>query len=190
MKQQIREWIQFFFVVAFGLAVSGCATAPTIKTDYQPGVDFTRYRTFSLFPVQPDAPGVDLPTLQRISRPAYDAIVAGLKAKGLQPVATGTGDLVVSVRGGSLPRVAIAEQGYSEMVMTRRGGVVVHHGTTDYRAYDERALVIQLFDSRTKTLVWVGEGRRQTTEAITAERVVNGIRQILAEYPPAKRGNN
>ena len=71
------------------------------------------------------------------------------------------------------------------------GGVGVNVGS-DIRQYDVGILTIDLYDSRSDSLVWRGKGSAITSTHSTPEKItakVNTmVREILAQYPPDFQG--
>jgi hypothetical protein len=169
------------------LLVAGCATP--VKTDYKAGVNFSHYRTFALMPLPQRGPDEDPGLMLRVAQPARDAVVSELTAKGLTQASENRADLMVSLKGRSLPRVEVSNYGYTYPVLTRYGAVtVVQDPRTTVSTYHERTLTIEIFDSRAKELVWVGWMKKDSSGPVTAEGLQQAIRQILAKFPPSPSG--
>jgi hypothetical protein len=166
------------------LFAAGCASP--VKTDYKAGTDFSRYRTFTLMPLPQSAPADDPGLMLRLAQPAREAVISSLTAKGLAETATAQADLAVNLRGESLPRVEITDYGYTYPLMTRAGTVtVVRNPYTSVSSYNERTLIIELLDTRTKELVWVGWTKKNSSRPVSPESLQEAIRKILEEFPPA-----
>ena len=170
-------------ILALVALTSGCTTP--INTDYKPGVDFSKYRTFALLPL-PQRGSIDDPGLVlRLAEPARDAVKSALATKGLTEVPTDKADLAVNLRGQSLPKVEVKDYGFSYPVMTRYGmATVVQNPHSSVSTYNERTLIIELLDNRSKELVWVGWLKKQSSNQVQAKDLQQAIQEILAKFPP------
>jgi len=164
----------------------GCTFTPKVHTKPRAGVDYSRYRTFGLMPLPATGPASDPGLMLRLAEPARQAVVEALTAKGFTETDRADADFAVNLRGESLPKVEVTDWGYNRTTYSRYGEPIpVHVGRVETRTYEERTLIVEVFDNRTKELVWVGWSKRKTTRPIKVENVQNGIRNILAEFPPA-----
>ncbi len=165
------------------LLLSGCAA--TVKTDYKTGTSFSQYRTFALLPLPQQAPAEDPGLMLRLAQPARDAVTTGLTAKGLSEAAADKADLAVNLRGQSLPKVEIRDYGYTYPLMTRYGTVtVVRNPYSTVSTYNERTLIVEMLDNRTKELVWVGWMKRESSRPVKPQDLQQAIGEILAKFPP------
>ena len=166
------------------LLTAGCSTP--VKTDYKAGATFSQYRTFALLPLPQKAPADDPGLMLRIAQPAREAVVGELTGKGLTEAAPNLADLSVNLKGQSLPRVEIRNEGFSYPVMTRYGMVnVVQNPYTSVSTYNERTLIIEMLDNRAKEVVWVGWMKKDSSKPVKPEVLQEAIRKILAKFPPA-----
>ncbi len=170
------------------LLVFGCATP--VQTDYKSGTNFAGYRTFALMPLPQPATAADPGMVLRLAQPAREAVVGGLTAKGLTEAPVSQADLAVNLKGQSLPRVEVNNYGYTYPVMTRYGTMtVVQNPYTSVSTYTERTLVIEMFDTHRKELVWVGSTRKNTSsKPVTPQALQDAIRKVLAKFPPSPPG--
>ncbi len=164
---------------------AGCATP--VKTDYKPGVNFSRYRTFAMLPLPQQATMDDPGMALRLAQPAREAVVSEMTAKGLAEAPANQAELAINLRGRSLPRVEATQYGYAYARWTRYGTVtVVRDPYVSVSSYTERTLVIEIFENQTKELVWVGSLTKETSsKPVTPQMLQEGIRKILAKYPPS-----
>jgi hypothetical protein len=178
----IARWISSAAIV---LLAAGCAT--TVKTDYKAGTDFSKYRTFALMPLPQRGPAEDPGLVLRLAEPARTAVRGSLAAKGMTEAPEDQADLAVNLRGQSLPRVEVRDYGYTYPAMTRYGMVpVVVNPQTSVSTYNERTLIIELLDHRTKELVWVGWTKKESSKPVSAEGLQQAIREVLDKYPPTE----
>lgn len=165
--------------LGLALAAAACSTLE-LNTDYTPGTDFGKYRTFEFRPAaQPKNPVA--------ARSVSYAVGQTLEAKGMKEVAQG-GDLLIYghfVRDEKLQfdtygytTVGWYGWGYSPAVTTAR---VIPVGT----------LLIDLVDASTKKLVWRGMVKDEIdTQLYPEEREKKAIgiaKQLFADYPPGSK---
>ncbi len=182
----MRALTPILFMVAAGTILLGTGCSTPVKTDYKTGANFSQYRTFALMPLPRQAPADDPGLMLRLAQPARNAVVGELTAKGLTEAPPNQADLAINLKGQSLPRVEIRDQGFTYPVMTRYGMVtVVQNPYTTVSTYNERTLTIELLDNRAKELVWVGWMKKESSKPVQPEVLQEAIRKILAKYPPA-----
>ena len=167
------------------LLTAGCATP--VKFDYKTGTDFSKYRTFALLPLPQTSPTADPGLILRVAEPARATMAAELTSKGLTQAPADQADLAVNLKGRSLPRVEVTQQGYSYPVMTRYGMVtVVENPYTTVSTTNERTLIIEILDNRTKELIWVGSLTKTSSKPVSAQELQEAIHEVLTKYPPPK----
>ena len=173
-------------VAAMAILLPACSTTPKVYTQAKPGADYTQCRTFTLMPLPATGPASDPGLMLRVAEPARQTVVQCLTAKGLKEADRAQADIAVNLRGQSLPKVEVTDWGYTRTAYTRRYGLVpVHVGEVDVRTYEERTLTVEIFDNRSKELVWVGWSKREASGQIKIEKLQEAIRRIFAEFPPA-----
>jgi hypothetical protein len=159
-------------VAAFFLG--GCGVKA--NTDFMPGTDFAKYRTFAQSP----------PPTQRIrSLPGYTEIVgqqiqhmiaSDLKGKGYAPAGGQAADLLVAFSVSGQPRTD---------VVGTRGGFYGWGGDTFTQHYVVGRLVIDVFDNRDKKLLWHGWADREIFGSSAGMKTVEEVvKAILKEFPP------
>jgi hypothetical protein len=170
------------FLAALILMAAGCQTP--IKTEFNSERDFSAYRTFAQLPLPQTSPASDPGLIARLSEPVRMTLSSTLTAKGYQEVAQDTADFTVSLRGASLPRVDVKTTGYLYPVgrWQRNYGAPVRR--VDVRAYEERTLAVEIFDNKTKELDWVGWLTEDSRGRVETDKVLEGIRRVLAGFPP------
>ena len=170
-------------LIGFAVFLAGCSTP--VKSEYKPGVNFSQYKTFALQPFEAQAPAEDPGLMMRVSEPARQTVASELTAKGLNPEAQDKADLAINLRGQSFPRVEVKNYGYSYPVMTRAGMVtVVENPYSTVSTYNERTLLIEMLDTKTKEAVWIGWLKKESSKKVTPEAMEKAVRAILAQYPP------
>jgi hypothetical protein len=180
---ETRIVIRSATIVALAGALAACATAPKVHTEAKPGTDFSRYKTFALLPLPTVVSPADPGLMMRLAEPARQTVLETMQAKGLKAVELSQADFTLNLRGESLPKVEITDWGYTTYAFTMQGTVPVHVGERDVRTYDERTLIIEAFDARSKQQIWVGWSKRRSEGKVDVARVQQGIRNILAQFP-------
>lgn len=186
-RRRIGGWV---LCVGGLVLATGCATP--VKCDYKAGTDFSRYKTFALLPVTQQGPVEDPGAVLRLTGPAHAAVARELTLKGMTQASAGqAADVVVNLRGQSMPKVDVTDYGYTYPVWTRYGPVtVVRNPSMSVTTYTERTLVIELLDTRAKELVWVGWMKKNSSKPVTVEALDEAIRRVLEKYPPSAGGSS
>lgn len=164
-----------FGSIAMVLFLAASLFAQDVKTDYDRNANFGQYKTFSWDKVQTQDPlWVD-----RIK----SAVDASLAAKGWREVASG-GDV-------SLTATEIAQNQqilntyYDNFGRSRRfGGFGDATTTTDY--YQVGSLVVDVYDSQTKKLIW--QGSSSDTLSSKADKNIKNldksVQKMFKHFPP------
>jgi hypothetical protein len=155
--------------------LTAASLAQTVKTDYDRGANFSQYKTFSFEKVQTENPlWVD-----RIE----SAVSAALTEKGLLQVASG-GDVAVVAVGMTKTQQQLNTfyNGFGGGWRFRSFG----DSTTEVENYKVGTLVVDLFDAKTKTLLWRGSAS-DTVSNKSINNIKNldkGVQKMFAKYPP------
>jgi hypothetical protein len=154
--------------------------AQQVKTDYDRSTDFSRYKTYSWEKVQTQDPlWVD-----RIKA----AVNMALTAKGWTPVASG-GDV-------SIIAVELTETQQSLNTFydgfgggLRRGGGFGNESTTTVDDYQVGTLVVDLFDSKSKALVWRGSSSDTLSDKSdkNIKNLDKGVEKMFDHFPPGEK---
>jgi len=172
--------VQHRLFASLGIAMlfATSSFAQQVKTDYDRNADFSRYKTYSWERVQTQDPlWVD-----RIK----EAVNAALTAKGWTPVESG-GDVAI---------VAIEMTKNQQTLNTfydsfgggwgwRRGGGF-GDATTTVDNYKVGTLVVDLFEARTKTLLWRGSSSDTLSDKSdkNIKNLDKGVQKLFDHFPP------
>jgi hypothetical protein len=168
------------------LAMTGCASGPTIRSNADQSVDFTRFRTFNfLQPLSTDREGYQ----SFISRDLMAAAERELVGLGLTRTDTNP-DLLVNFAANLDQRLRVTQTPQSS-----RGGFGTHRRgfystwpsyRTDVRQYTQGTLVVDVINASSMQLVWEGVAEHRITQR-TADNigpVIDGaMRDIFAKFP-------
>lgn len=169
-----------FVLIGMMLVLAGNASAQQVKTDYDRSANFTQYKTYSWEQVKTkDALDVD-----RIK----SAVNAALAAKGWTQASS----------GGDVSIVAIEMTQQQQTLNTfydnfgggwgwrRFGGGGFGESTTTTDTYTVGTLVVDLFDAKTKQLVWRGSAS-DTLSKNSEKNIKNlnkGAEKLFKNFPP------
>lgn len=172
------------FLALFVAALLCCATvaqqsqqSAMVATSHAPGLDFSRYHTYRWVESEGQHPD---PTVDAQLKQLIDLQLA---AKGLTK-ADGTADLNVSYQT-AVSRTQTWEV-YEDWTQTalmnqrvpQRKKIIVDSGT----------LVIDMYDTVAKSLVWTGRATKILDPAVSREdrqkNLDNAARKLLADFPP------
>jgi hypothetical protein len=176
---------KLFSTLVLFLSIATTANAQKVYVDFDHHVTFSNYRTFMWIskPHYRSDPVMD----ERI----VDAINSTLMSKGLQFVPEG-GDIGVAVH------VATRERHTVETFYTGFGGGWRWHfgsgfGTafTTMEPYEVGTIVVDLFDTRTKEIVWRGVATDSLSEKPEKDtkKLEKAIDKLFRHFPPGAVGD-
>lgn len=160
------------------LAALGTALAQQVKTDFDHQANFSRYKTYSWQEVKV----ADSLWVTRIQS-AVDAQLAG---KGWTKVESG-GDVAVVAIGASHTERKL-QTFYDGMSggWRWRGFGGMGEATTTEQDYKEGTLVVDLYDGKSKQLIW--RGSAEDTVSNNAEKneknLDKGVAKMFKKFPP------
>jgi len=169
-----------FVLMGMMLLCAGKSSAQQVKTDYDRGINFGQYKTYSWEQVKTkDALDVD-----RIKT----AVNAALAAKGWTLVDSG-GD--VSIIAVEMTRdqqtLNTFYDGFGGGWGWRRfGGGGFGEATTTTETYRVGTLVVDLFDTKTKQLIWRGasSGTLSDNSNKNIKNLDKGVEKMFKNFPP------
>jgi hypothetical protein len=166
--------------IGVALALCGCASGPTIKTDQDPTADLSRYHTYSWVYRAPPA-GMNPLLFERISQ----SIDRGLAARGFTKAQPG--DFAVAFTVGARDKVQVDDFGpYGAFYPgVYRGAWARGYSNVEVRQYTEGTLAIDVFDTATKRPVWHGTASQDLPSNGPDQATIdNAIDSVLARFAP------
>jgi hypothetical protein len=159
---------------------AGKASAQQVKTDYDHGVNFAQYKTYSWEQVKTKDP-LDVDRIK-------SAVNAALAAKGWTQVDSG-GD--VSIMAMEITRnqqtLNTFYDGFGGGWGWRHfGGGGFGEATTTTETYKVGTVVVDLFDTKTKQLIWRGS-ESDTLSNNSDKNIKNldkGVEKMFKKFPP------
>jgi hypothetical protein len=164
---------------------AGKLSAQEVKTDFDHSANFNQYKTFSWETVQTKDPLL----VQRIK----DAVNSTLSAKGWTQVPSG-GDVEVFAVETTQDQQTLDTfyNGFGGGRRWRGFGGGFDDATTTVETYKVGTLVVDLFDAKTKQLIW----RSSSSDTISNDANKNtknldkGVTKMFKRFPPNASGKN
>jgi Domain of unknown function (DUF4136) len=162
------------------LLFAGRLSAQEVKTDYDRSANFAQYKTYSWEHVKTKDP-LDIDRIKA-------AINAALSAKGWTQVDSGGEVSVVAIEmTQNQQTLNTFYDGFGGGWGWRRfGGGGFGEATTTTETYKVGTLVVDLFDAKTKTLLWRGSAS-DTLSNNSNKNIKNldkGVEKIFKRFPP------
>ena len=158
----------------------GAAFAQQVKTDFDHQANFSQYKTYSWQEIKPANSLWDT----RIK----NAVDAQLAAKGWTQVDSGGDVAVVAVKTSKTQRtLQTFYDGFGGGWGWRRfGGGGFGDSTTTEQDYKVGTLVVDLYDAKTKQLIWRGSAQDTLSDkADKNEKNLNkGVAKMFKKFPP------
>jgi len=174
--------------LAAGLALVGCTTTPKFNSEFKKDADFTKYKTYTVVPLPQKVEGMDPGAGLRLGSSALESAKAAMGGKGYtEASAPKEADIALIIKGKSVPKTDVTDWGFS-YGMGWGGypyGAAYMGSSVSVDQYDEGTLIVEAYDVKAKTMVWVGwvSGRVASKTEGQAERVAAAVTQVLASYP-------
>src|SRR5580692_8607352 len=162
---------------------AGGAAAQQVKTDYDRSANFTQYKTYSWEHVKTKDPLF----VVRIK----NAVNVALAAKGWTQVESGGDVSIVAVQVTSNQETLNTfYNGFGGGWGWRRfGGGGFGEATTTTETYKVGSLVVDLFDAKTKTLIWRGSSSDTLSDNAqkNTKNLDKGVQKMFAHFPPEEK---
>lgn len=188
----MKKSIAFSSILISIFFLTLCRPSITITTDYDKSVDFSKFKTFGFLPLDdPSKQFVNDIDRQRLN----DAVADELIARGWQRV-EGAGDAMIGFH------VIVEKKTGTTAYTNYYGGMGYGYGfgygyygspgmsSTTVQQYDYLVgtVIIDIFDSETKKLVWEGVGNGQIDEnrKHREENIKKDVARMFADFPVAK----
>jgi hypothetical protein len=177
MKEKLMNVQRTIFgSIGAALLLATASFAQQVKTDYDRGTNFSQYKTYSWEKVQTQDPlWVD-----RIK----DAVNKALTAKGLTPVASGGDVSVVAIE--MTKNQQSLNTFYDGFGGGWRWGGGFGNATTTVDNYKVGTLVVDLFDAKTKTVIWRGSASDTLSDKSdkNIKNLDKGVQKMFEHFPP------
>ena len=164
----------------FFMALLGSAFSQKVQTDFDHQANFSQYKTYSWQEIKPANSLWDA----RIK----NAVDAQLATKGWTQVPSGGDVAVVAIKTTQTQRtLQTFYDGFGGGWGWRRfGGGGFGDATTTEQDYKEGTLVIDLYDAKTKKLIWRGSAQDTLSDkaAQNEKNLDKGVAKMFKAFPP------
>jgi len=187
MKNTLRTGL---FLLALAL-LAACASGPTIQTDYDRSIDFSKYKTYNYFSPM----GIENPNYSSLLGQMFrDAIDKQMQARGY--VKSDNPDLLFNVSARLEDKTKVTTMTDPMMYggyYGYRGGLYAPWGgygygtTTHVSQYTEGTVNIDMVDPKLKRMLWEGvaigrvDGKRKNPEL--RQDIMDGVAEMFEGYP-------
>jgi uncharacterized protein DUF4136 len=178
-KNMFRK-IAVFVVLGIALG-NGVARAQSVKTDYDPKVNFSAYRTYYWATTDPTPNDL-------MNRRIIAAVDQWLMAKGWIPVPPALADVAVSVHVATKERYTL--QTFYDGWPSGWGVYGWGTATTEVIPFVQGTMVVDLFDARTKRLIWRGIATDTISDdpQKNAKKIEKAVEKMFKKnFPPAMK---
>ncbi len=167
-------------LIALMFLFVGNSSAQQVKTDYDRNANFAQYKTFSWEHVKTQDP-LDVDRIK-------SAVNAALAAKGWTQVDSGGDVSIVAIQTTQDQQTLNTfYDGFGGGWGWRRfGGGGFGEATTTTETYEVGTLVVDLFDTRTKQLIWRGSASDTLSNNSNKniENLNKGVDKLFKKFPP------
>ncbi len=186
-----KKMSRFVLLTSAVMLLASCASKPTIETDYDHTIDFSKYTTYGFF----NPMGIENPNYSSIYGSIFrDAISKEMESRGYKM--SDNPDLMINVSGRlqdktkvtttSDPYMGGGYYGYRRGAYGAWGGY--GYGTqTHVSNYTEGTVNVDMVDRAMKRMVWeavaVGRVNEKKTNEETRTNIYAGIQEMFAGYP-------
>ncbi|ANQ50338.1 DUF4136 domain-containing protein [Flammeovirga sp. MY04] len=190
MKSIKHIWLNIAAFIGLAFLVTSCSSTK-ITTDYNPGTNFTQYKTFSLLPWQGNSSSTKVTAFDR--ERVKNAVITNMQGLGYTySEQDTTADLQVGMVFTTKEKKSVTSYNAGYGGWYGPWGM----GATHYSEYDytEGTFVIDVFDTQAKKLLWEAAAVSTLTEKqespTVRERNINRfIKSIFKKYPTQPGSN-
>ena len=163
---------------ALFLVALGTALAQQVKTDFDHRANFSQYKTYSWQEIKPENSLWDA----RIK----DAVDAQLAAKGWTQVNSGGDVAIVAIKTTQTQKSLQTFYDGFGGGWRWRGFGGMGEATTTEEDYKEGTLVVDMYDAKTKQLIWRGsaEGTLSNNADKNEKNLDKGVAKMFKKFPP------
>jgi Domain of unknown function (DUF4136) len=180
MKSDLRNVSRAAALVVAGLLAAASARAQDVVVDFDKAADFSHYKTFAL----------KLGTSwgnQLSEKRVMDEITSGLQEKGWKVAPEGSADAIVVLHGATQMKKSLNtfySGGYGGYRWGGWGGM--GDSTTTVSEYKVGTLVTDIFDAKSKNLIWRGTASDEISDKPekNVKELAKASDKLFKNFPP------
>lgn len=158
---------------------SGCATTgPTIASHPDSAVAYADYKSFTMLRPASLIANHNPSATPALVRQVREETESAFLAKGLVKSQDGHADLLIHVHGGVAEKLEVQDWGLSYGRFARGFA-----GRQELSQHKEGSLLIDVFDARTRELIWRGSAIAEVDETPAPEKLKTAVAAVVARYP-------
>ena len=167
--------------VGFVVALAATAAAQDVKVDWDKSADFTKYKTYS----SEIATAWGSPFAEKR---AIEEVDKALGAKGWKKADAASADARVVIHGATEEKKSLntfySGGGYGGY---RYGAMGMGTSTTTVNEFTVGTMVVDIFDAKTKGLIWRGIGVDELSDKAdkNQKKIANATKDMFKKFPPA-----
>ena len=172
------------------MLLAACAPSLKVTSDFDKSVDFTKYKTFSMYQLHDKSGAVSQLNQNRI----IDAIKKQMVAKGFKEDDANPDVLVNVVTYLKEQQQVTANTnyyGYGGYYRPYAWGGGMASGTTTYSTYNyhDGTLMVDVVDAAKKQLIWQGVGNKEIDKpSKDPDKAINeAVTRIMESFPPGQK---
>jgi hypothetical protein len=176
-------------VVCVALAMLAGCSSVDVKTDYDPDVDFSKYKTYGWVGNNGVVEGSELASYPLAAKRVYESVNKILQERGYQMTDdVETADFAVVLHAGTKEKMQVTNYGGSYGYYWYDPWWGPYGGHTDVSYYTEGTLVIDFVDVENREMAWRGMGTgimKQYSSPEDAQKNLDKVvDRILEGFPP------
>lgn len=176
---------------------AGCASTPTVQSDFDPGFNFSQLNTYAWAPRTQE--GKDPAVYNNIVEARVkEAVNQALKAKGFSEVSSDPSFLVAwhgAINQQHSVNTVGTSYGYGWGWYGGWGGPGMSTSTTYVNTWNEGTLIIDIVDAKENKLVWRGSAQGEVDEhdddpQKMQQGLNDAVNKMMANFPPSSGSSN
>jgi hypothetical protein len=186
-----RNFARLVLLTGIAMLLTACASKPTIESDYDHTIDFSKYRTYAFY----NPMGIENPNYSSIYGSIFrDAISKEMNSRGYKE--SDNPDLLINVSGRMQDKTKVtttSSPNYGGGYHGYRGGRYGAWGgygygnSTHVSNYTEGTINVDMVDREQKRMVWegvaVGRVNEKNTPDETRANIYAGLQEMFSGYP-------
>ena len=186
-----RNFKRLVLLTVIAMLLAACASKPTIESDYDQTIDFSKYKTYGFY----NPMGIENPNYSSIYGSIFrDAIGKEMEKRGYSQ--SDNPDLLINVSGNMKDKTKVtttSSPNYGGGYYGYRGGRYGAWGgygygnSTHVSNYTEGTINVDMVDRELKRMVWegvaVGRVNEKNTNEETRANIYAGLQEMFSGYP-------